>query len=375
MSFRIITLAAGFALALLAAPACGEAFSRVSIPLQIEIDGRPIRSSVYLKFDMKSYDDIPFDQFAAGPLDKEQKMLVTAVQAIRKADAVQFASVWTSPNQMKGLGTTIITMVDDSPENWISQARSIFDFDHLKLIAQVQMGPRTVFIWDGPTKAGIRRNAFYVGFDKNNRLRLSVVSSSTPVEVMLLNAFQAAETEPGAFKLAPEKNLPYEYSIPFDGKADTGAHPVFFEFDGSPMDFPLGDERVKAPTPLLEFIRGADLAHQQGNDELYADSFTPKSADRIRQWLASMQRRPQMRSALRNVKFVLNAEPVFLVFQAPGAGNNWMPENLTYSYVLHEGGTYKIANFSSVTEIDGFLENPKFFDKRILKAAPVQAHP
>jgi hypothetical protein len=82
-----------------------------------------------------------------------------------------------------------------------------------------------------------------------------------------------------------------------------------------------------------------------------------------------------MSSALRNVKFVLNAEPVFLVFQAPGAGNNWMPENLTYSYVLHEGGTYKIANFSSVTEIDGFLENPKFFDKRILKAAPVQAHP
>ena len=35
---------------------------------------------------MKSY-NIPFDQFAAGPLDKAQMTFVTAVQAIRKSDA------------------------------------------------------------------------------------------------------------------------------------------------------------------------------------------------------------------------------------------------------------------------------------------------
>ena len=130
---------------------------------------------------MKSY-NIPFNQFAAGPLDKEQTMFVTVVQAIRKSDAAKFKSVWTSPNQMKGLGTTIITLADDSPENWISQARSIFDFDNLKVIAQVEIGLRTMFIWDSMTKDGARRNAFYVGFDKNNQLRLSAVSSSIPVE-------------------------------------------------------------------------------------------------------------------------------------------------------------------------------------------------
>jgi len=35
---------------------------------------------------------------------------------------------------MKGLGTTIITLADDIPENWIRQARSIFDFDNLTWI-------------------------------------------------------------------------------------------------------------------------------------------------------------------------------------------------------------------------------------------------
>ena len=141
MSLRIIIQAVGLSLALLAGSTCAskEEFTRVSIPLPVEIDGQPVRCALYLKFEMKSY-DIPFDQFAAGPLDKEQTMFVTVVQAIRKADAAKFASVWTSPNQMKGLGTTIITLADDKPENWINQARSICDFDNLRVIAQVRIG-------------------------------------------------------------------------------------------------------------------------------------------------------------------------------------------------------------------------------------------
>ena len=378
MSLRTIMHAVGMSIALLVAPtfAFGDEFSRVSIPLPIEIDGRPVRCPLYLKFEMRSY-NIPFDQFAAGPLDKEQTMFVTAVQAIRKADTARFASVWTSPNQMKGLGTTTITLTDDSPENWISVARSNLDFDNLKVIAQIQLGSKTMFIWDSITKDGIRRNAFYVGPDKNNQLRLSAVGSSTPVEAMVLNAFQAAQTRPDAYKLLPNINLRYEYPVPLDGKG-TGTHPVFLEFDGSPMDFPLGDEKVKPPTPLLAFFRSAALAHRSGKDDLYASSFTPRSADTVGQWLASMERRrklahqlPQMPSGLGNVKFVLSAEPIFLVFEAGTPGNDWTPENLTYSYILHDKGSYKIANFSSSTDFDTFLQDPSFFDKGVLKSAPI----
>ena len=159
MSIRTLIHTVGLVLALLIAPTSvfGGEFSRVSVPLPVAIDGRPTRCRLYLKIEMKRY-NIPFNQFAAGPLDKEQTMFVTAVQAIRKSDAAKFSSVWTAPNQMKGLGTTIITLSDDRPENWISQARSIFDFDNLKVIAQVQLGLSTMFIWDSMTKGGARRN-------------------------------------------------------------------------------------------------------------------------------------------------------------------------------------------------------------------------
>ena len=85
MPLRRIIQALGLSLALaaIATPAFGQEFSLVSVPLAVNIDGRPMRSGLYLKFEMKSY-NIPFDQFAAGSLDKEQAMFVTAVQAIRK---------------------------------------------------------------------------------------------------------------------------------------------------------------------------------------------------------------------------------------------------------------------------------------------------
>jgi hypothetical protein len=93
---------------------------------------------------------------------------------------------------------------------------------------------------------------------------------------MLLNAFQAAQSEPDAYKPQPNIDLRYEYPIPLDGKADASARPAFLEFDGSPMDFPLGDTRIKPPTPLLEFFRDAALARQAGKDDVYASSLLPR---------------------------------------------------------------------------------------------------
>jgi hypothetical protein len=83
---------------------------------------------------------------------------------------------------------------------------------------------------------------------------------------------------------------------------------------------------------------------------------------------------PQAPSLLGNVKFVLSADPVFIVFEAAAAGNDWKPESLTYSYILHKGGAYKIANFSFASDLDDFLQNPTFFDKRVLKSASANPH-
>jgi hypothetical protein len=365
-------------LAMLAAPAfvSAEGFSRVSVPIPVEIDGQPVRCPLYLNLEMKAY-DLPFDKFAAGQLDQRQAMFATAVQAVREGDLAKFASVWTAPNQMKIRGTSSVALVPNDAEAWMHAAKSNFDFDKLTVLAQFEVGQETMFIWDGTMANGARhRAAFYVGPDKNNETRLSAVSSATTVQSLVMNAFFAAQMDPDAYKPLPNIHLHYQYPIARAGNADSGGHPIYLEFDGSPMNFPVNDEKVKPPTPLMDFFRKATLAQQSGNDELYASSFTPKSQEKMRKWLAEMaSRRKQAKSLPRPtafptyVKFVLNADPVFLVFQAATAGNDWMPRNLTYTYVLHKDGAFKMANFFFSGDFEDFLQDPTLFDKQFLKSA------
>ena len=393
LKLKMARLSAGFVAGclLVVAPGIvlGQEFGGVSVPIPVEVDGQPTHCRLYLKLETKSY-NVPFEKFAAGPMDNAQTMFATAVDAIRKDDAAKFASVWTSPDQMKRSSRVTVTLADNSTDSWIKVARSNFDFDKLTVVAEVLVGSETMFIWDAPTRAGIERDAFYIGLDQKNQLRLSAVSSNSPVEPLILNAFVAARTDPAVYKPISNINVDYQYPIPLAGPGDAGAHPVFFEFDGAPMDFPIGDEKIKAPTPLLEFLRNAAFAIRSGKDKSFASDFTPRSRETISQWLAATEKREQAKqrsqasaspasnyetaglisAMMANVKFVLNADPIFLVFQARGSGDSWMPQALSYSYVLREGGTYKIANFSSMNTLDDFLQNPALFDKNILKQAP-----
>jgi hypothetical protein len=390
LKLKMARLSAGFVAGclLVVAPGIvlGQEFGGVSVPIPVELDGQPTHCRLYLKLETKSY-NVPFEKFAAGPMDNAQTMFATAVDAIRKDDAAKFASVWTSPDQMKRRSQVTVALADNSTGSWIKVARSNFDFDKLTVVAEVLVGSETIFIWDAPTRAGIQRNAFYIGLDQKNQLRLSAVSSNSPVEPLILNAFVAARTDPAVYKPISNINVDYQYPIPLAGPGDAGAHPAFFEFDGAPMDFPIGDEKIKAPTPLLEFLRNAAFAIRSGKDKSFASDFTPRSRETISQWLAATEKREQAKqrsqasaspasnyetaglisAMMANVKFVLNADPIFLVFQARGSGDKWTPQALSYSYVLREGGTYKIANFSSMNTLDDFLQNPAVFDKHILK--------
>jgi hypothetical protein len=341
----------------------------------MEIDGRPVHCPLYFSLEVKN-DNAPFDRFAAGQMNGAKAMFVTGIRALRKGDAAKFASVWTAPNEMRSSGRVSVALVDDNgPGGWMKAARTNFDFVKLTVVAEAKAGPDTMFVVDSPMKLGAtQRIAFYVGPDKNDHERLSAVGSGAPVLELVLDSFRAAQTDPGAYGPLSNVDPRYQYPIPIAGKADPGAHPVFFEFDGSPMDFAVGDENVKPPSPLLAFIRSESLAEQSGNNDLYTSSFTPKSQEQVRQWLSSQGARPSGFVPVKagNVKFVLRAEPVFLVFVAPGAGNDWTPDKLTYTYVVRDAEAYKIANFSFSTSLDEFLQDPSLFDERILKSIPAR---
>ncbi|HEY3638197.1 MAG TPA: hypothetical protein VGK90_08580, partial [Rhizomicrobium sp.] len=371
-------------------PRCAFAqkFETTRLPLPINIDGRQVSCPLYLKLEMKTY-NIPFDKFSAG--NKAEAMFATAVQAIRSRDTAKFASVWTSPDQMKRLSgeTTTVSLTDNSTANWINTARSMFQFDHLTVVAEILVGPDTMFVWEAPTESVPRRAAFYVGFDQKNQTRLSIASSNAPVLSLIKSAFDAAQTTDGhAYPPVPKILPSYPFAIAIAGSDKPETHPAYLEFNGTPIDFPVGNLKVTSHNLMLAFMRKAVRDLHSGRNDAFAHDFTPRSGERVKQWLDAIALRNRsmktpaanmgmnaatagMQAALEsNVKFVLDADPVYLVFQAAGPGNNWTPEGLSYSYVIHEGDTYKIANFSASDDLDDVLQNPALFDKNSLKTAP-----
>lgn len=140
LKLKMARLSAGFVAGclLVVAPGIvlGQEFGGISVPIPVELDGQPTHCRLYLKLETKSY-NLPFEKFAAGPMDNAQTMFATAVDAIRKDDAAKFASVWTSPDQMKRLSQVTVTLADNSTDSWIKVARSNFDFDKLTVVAEV----------------------------------------------------------------------------------------------------------------------------------------------------------------------------------------------------------------------------------------------
>jgi hypothetical protein len=152
--------------------------------------------------------------------------------------------------------------------------------------------------------------------------------------------------------------------------------------------------------PVLEFLRNANLAYRTEKNDIYAADFTMKSQEQVRHWLASVetQKRERLKQEQQkqktekppappteadakataiaealvepHVKFLLNAGPLFLVFQAPGPGSAWKPANLVYSYVVVQDGAFKIANFGYSNTLDDFLHDPALFDRNVLKPVP-----
>lgn len=377
-------------------PTCalGQVFSRVSLPIAVDIEDQPVHCAIYFKLELKEI-DAPVDRFAGQKLSEAEEMFATAVQAVRKNDAAKFGTVWAVPNDMKSSTEASIALKDNTPAGWLQVIRSNFNFDTLRVVAEAEVGSEPMFVWEVTSKDGTDRRAFYIGTDKKGQRKLSIVSSASPVQNLILMSYVAAQKEPAAYKPVANINARYQYPVPVEGASGAGPHPVFFEFDGTPMDFPLANEKVKPPMPVLEFLRQVSQTYQAGKYDAFASNFTEKSQLKVKQWIAALQNQRARRQAatpaakqektelmpvsVGNVKFVMNAEPLYIVFQAPTIGTGWAPAQLTYQYVLHQDGSYKIAEFGYSNFLDDLLQDQKLFDKRILKpmqpkAAAPKAH-
>ena len=339
--------ALALAIVLGAPPAARAAgFVTQSFPVPVSVEKERVRTSMRLQLDLQRY-GVPFDAFAAGPLDGAETAFRDFMTALRAGDVAQTAAL----------------RPGDAPE----VVRKLVDNFHQgfarpevpRVVARVGVGDGQLFVWQWASPRGPVRRGFTVVQAKPGVPRVEVVTSERPLETLIVDLMQQEGLHPDAY--APgELSGRYRYTFPLAGAGKPGAHPVVLGFDGQAMDTEvMGKSRVEAAslragTPAAASVfQSAYGSLADGDVERWIGAYTLKSQDKLRAWAQGLK--PAELSSFiantvkpRRLRFVLDADPVELLFYTVEAD-----PKVQYEYMLKTPGGYKLTN----AYFEGFLDD------------------
>lgn len=367
---------------LLVNAAWSAGFNRQNYPLPIDTDDSEVRSSLYLELEAKRY-DMPLEKFVAQQLDAREAVFAQVLQAARKQDYGTFTRLWETPEPVAQNNTSRATAPAQPqtlpPAQMLDLMREMMaNLDNVTVIAQVLVGSESVFVWEAKTPKVSRRAAFIVRANAAKKLMVRDVSSFTdPIPALFMGNMRAAAKTPQAYQPEQALTLPFRYTFPVEGKGNPGEAPVYLRFAGKAFNFNVFDQATPSSDPILAFYQKAYLVFKKRSFDDFMGFFSPGSQRKLKQLFLAMNKEAlenfyQSTTKGRYVKFVINADPVYIVFYSANSAEQWVPGSLAFDYVLKDpkSGNLMLTNFGYEAVLDDVLRDRALFDQQIFKSHP-----
>jgi hypothetical protein len=370
-------------MALLMGQASAQEFTVRNFPMPISIDGEHVRSGVFLQFEMKDY-GVPFSKFSASHLDPREAVFAELIRGIQRNDPKAVEKVFmparprkVNPDEKGGVISTPPMTPAQAAADVTNVYRAAFgNLENIDVIAQVLVGSKSLFIWDAHMPGRPRRRAFAVEPEGPSRLVAREVTSAAPVDTLILSIFEESVKNPAAYIPLTDPHLRYRQPLAIEGKNKT-PHEVAMLFNGEPVEFDAFGE-TPVSNPLLLFYRKVFTAFKARKQEEFLAGHSAKSQAKLRQWWKTFNKDAEdaYYSTMvtgRWVKFVMDGDPVYIVFYSLNKGNNWTAGTLGYQYVVKNAQTqqYLISNVLSEGFLDDVIGKNDLFDQRVLKSPTV----
>jgi hypothetical protein len=356
-----------------------QQFTVRNFPIPINVDGEHVRSNVLLQFEMKDY-GVPFSKFAGMRLDPREAVFAELIHGMQHNDPKAVEKVLApqkprKPEPDEKTGTVL--MPEMTPEKNALDVTTVYraafgNFENIDVIAQVLVGSRSLFVWDAKMPGRPRRRAFSVEPDGPTRLVAREVTAANPVDILILSILEDGVKAPMAYAAVADPHLRYRQPLAVEGKNKT-AHEVALLFNGQQVDFDAFS--ATPPTdPLLLFYWNVFTAFKAHKTNEFLAGHSAKSQAKLQQWWKTFT--PEAENAYymtttngRWVKFVMDGDPVYIVFYGQKKGTDWIVGSLSYQYVLKNPQTqqYLIANVLSQGFFDDVIGKNSLFDQRVLK--------
>ncbi len=320
-------------------------------PVVLNIDVQTVQTSMLLKVPITTYGigGCTIEELESGQADPSERTVAIFLKSMRSPNLQDYRELvyWPPAKEFSRLSPGTIT-TSLSFEEQLTLWRTQFDaFRNVRVEARVTTGLGDLFVWKVETPTGRRRTGVLVLLVQGKR-RVAWVQSGYPVEALIANTLDQA---PGAYMEEKSVGLsqPRAFALPLD-KND-----IALEFDGQHLDAQVGtSSSLPPPAQVLSDAIGKFRKREKDVLGLFTDwsqtiltqSHSAKDSRGFEAMCA------QQSSIPSHMKFILNADPVFIIFMAPRAGNTWGNESLEFRYVFASGDSIKITNVNSEGSLD-----------------------
>ena len=328
-------------------------FRMQTLPVPIRVEGERVRSSLLLQFEIERY-GVPLEAFGKRTLDNYETPFLSFMQALKSGDLAKLGAL--RPGEKPEQTQEIMNRFHEA----FAGAPSI------TVVARAWVGTSQLFVWEWSAAKGSIRRGFIVDMLPNGSTRVDLAYSGRPLETLIVDIMQQQLAHPVDY--APvEQGARHKYTLPLVKLDTPGAHAVTLLFNGEPLnikmfspgDLSAGDTSVtKSP---IKTYREAYSALRERNLDQFSSAYAEKSGNKMRLWFQSVPPAElnaffATAAAPRTLHFLLDADPVFLLFYTRGSD-----KQLRYEYLLKVGGTYKLANAYAEGFLDDVLGNETFF--------------
>jgi hypothetical protein len=363
--FRIGSSALAWVVVLLALPGwLVAAFEKVLLPVPILVDSEEVFTDLRVEV---AVDELGFPLIGRSPAeDSDEEVMLQFFEAL-------VAGEWEAAERltlsMPHAAPEANMQLFEAYEELLAEAKGDIQIERV-----VALGDDRLLVWSVPHEG----QPGYPRFIRSFRFLRQTESGTLlyegprqdPLSVLLTNLYQEAQTLTDGVPLTDPDAYEFSYDIPIENNGE----PPRFLFNGEIVDTDIfGPPPLTLEPDALNFYRAAMRALSTGDPSQYAPFFSPESRTRFEDWVAGMEAgayssyREDMEFIGKRIYFVLNADPVYLLFHLPTFEGI---EGAAFRYNTvwrNPAGEWQVINFYIEGFFDDIVKNRGLFEEPFLR--------
>lgn len=341
-----------------------------SFPIPLKIDGSdPVSTSMYIRCAYKQHGK-SFHAFKNSKRDPAGITLSQLMQAMSTRDSSVCADLAPGKRSLTHgeakKHREQVVKIAGRYHGFFDGSMDGIDINKVFITKQFMVGNDIIFIWGvnsgfGKDKKSPLRRWFR--FEKTSETEIRWNGGKVdPLAVLLTHMMQYAIESPGKF--LPKKAGTFEYNFPIPGT--TKGHVVLLQFNGRMYDFNVfGSDVPGTHDDVLSFYCQAYQMFNTETPQNLSNFYTEKSSAKCKKWFLDMNPKTltdfkqRVLSMGRTVKFILDAEPVYMIFYT--IKNQ---KGFRYDYVVRDQttGKLRLTNYYFINYFDQLVREPAFSD-------------